>query len=612
MAYTYNIDKNTADSHQSTPWAIVGFYPYAFPDTFYAKKNKNLSSNEDALKVNPLIVANDILSIQVSTGKGSPNHTAEIVLSSGNINYSSALNPGDNCAIWIHDDISYFSDIYKLLVNTNNRNASLSETSANYGSSGLKFLGKIESVRQILSTSVTGVKSVQYAVSARGFTEFETTIYYNPYLREAPDTNADKETFYQRISNSFDKLVRSFKEGGYPIDFLMEFYINSFIGKGPSRDFRSHKTPAGAQIDSSGNDALYIPRNISALLGQAALQSKSLSSYADILNTIIGVQKYSQQGYLPDITSKTQSSTQKRTTIPLAGNLLALPDIGTSVSLISLIQSNMNAAINEIYFTLRLNEKNLIMPTMVLRQKPFSTKKSGLNPDKMTMFSEIPRWKISADRAIKFYNIGTNNAARSNFIQIFGAMNASAASTEDVQVQQLLDGNYTFDRYDIVRSGSKNMLYQTNADAFRVNNASSSSNSFSDGKHVFLTNIRYWKELVTDWTVNLHLKLNGSMTVSGISEPICPGDNLEFDGKLFHIEGVQHLYRVEADGSKTFETNIALSHGLLLNEEYLSTASQSREDLTEDIYPGITNEFKYEDVNYASSPANPKSNKSES
>jgi len=577
MSFVTEIKQNQPDSHQSSPWAIIVFYSFVNPDTYYSR----VSSTADALRVNPIMVVSDILSVNVSTAKGGSSHSADILLSSGDVNYVSAVNPGDHCAIWINDDKDNYKSVAEAIVNSNNIQAKANETAANSEHSGLKFLGKVESVREVLSILPTGIKTMRYQVSARGFTEFETMIYYNPYIKEISDAANEKMAFYEKISSSFDSLLKSYASAGYPIDNLMEFYINAFIGKGLSSDFKRAKGGSGASVIRSSNNSMLIPNTVSAMLGLSDLKSKNHSSYADILNTIVGVQKYPESRYLPAIGSTYKNVNHKKTTVTLPGAHLGLPDIGSSVSLLSLIQSNMNSALNEIYFTLKLNENNKIMPTMVLRQKPFNTKRGstrlGIPQDRVTFFTELPRWKLASDRAIRFYNLGTNNATRSNFIQIFGALNASAQNQEDKHIAQILDGNYEVDTFDVLRSGSRNMFYETNADV-----------SANGGG--ITTSIGYWKNLVIDWTINQHLKFTGSITSTGINEAICPGDNLEFDRKLFHIEAVQHIYQIFDDGSKSFETNLALSHGLLLDEKYLFEDPKHRVELTNPDYPGYSDE----------------------
>lgn len=100
---------------------------------------------------------------------------------------------------------------------------------------------------------------------------------------------------------------------------------------------------------------------------------------------------------------------------------------------------------------------------------------------------------------------------------------------------------------------------------------------------------KFLTALISDFFFNQHLKLNGTITSSGIQEPIAVGDNLEFDGNIFHIESVAHQYSVNADGSKSFITQLQLSNGMSTSGHYPTVAtSQSRANLRGSFVPGIT------------------------
>jgi hypothetical protein len=75
-----------------------------------------------------------------------------------------------------------------------------------------------------------------------------------------------------------------------------------------------------------------------------------------------------------------------------------------------------------------------------------------------------------------------------------------------------------------------------------------------------------WMGLVADWMIGMHLTLRGTMEVIGIQAPICEGDNVEFDGVVYHVEGISHSARIEpGTGKKSFTTSLALSNGMNAN-----------------------------------------------
>jgi hypothetical protein len=56
--------------------------------------------------------------------------------------------------------------------------------------------------------------------------------------------------------------------------------------------------------------------------------------------------------------------------------------------------------------------------------------------------------------------------------------------------------------------------------------------------------------------------LNGTINCFGIQSPICEGDNLEFDGVVFHIESVAHQFAMSPDGHKSWTTRLELTNGM--------------------------------------------------
>lgn len=558
------IKANFIDSQQSQPWAILCVLPFAYPDTY--KLSKKDKTTDNALAVKKYVIVSDLLSVSVNSTKGDSSNVAEMLLASGDIDYTSVFNPGDHCFIWMGNDKDTYQRIAQSLTGPTNALPALNDAD-----SGLKFVGRINSVRETLINS-GGIKMLRYQLTAQAFTEFATMIYYNPYMKSQSDLSENPTSFYQRISQSFDNYFKSFAGGGFSIETLIDFYIDVFIGSGPSSSFRQSGIKNNV---SSSNNSLLLPKAVSALLGVAQKKKKQLNSYADVLHYIMGIQKYKDSQYLPVVKEKSKTNNQKVTSLGLPGAVVGLPDLNSNTTLLNLIRSFMNPPLNELYFTLRLNENNQIFPTMILRQKPFGSISRGNRP-RETSFFELPRWQIDQSRQIHSYNLGNTNVVRSNFLVLFGSLNGLNAGNEEKQSYQILDGNYAIDTLDVIRSGSKNLFYDTNVDV-----SISAKNTF--------TAVKYWKDLIADWDINLHLKFNGSMTLTGVQECIAPGDNLEYDNKLFHIEGIQHQYQVEETGTKHFMTSLALSHGVLLDGKYVYTSGDKRSDKS-GVYPGYSDE----------------------
>jgi len=71
-----------------------------------------------------------------------------------------------------------------------------------------------------------------------------------------------------------------------------------------------------------------------------------------------------------------------------------------------------------------------------------------------------------------------------------------------------------------------------------------------------------WTKKRADWMFNGHLKLSGSVSLQGIVEPICEGDNVQINDIVYHIESVSHNCSINSNGIKTFTTALQLSNGL--------------------------------------------------
>ena len=72
-----------------------------------------------------------------------------------------------------------------------------------------------------------------------------------------------------------------------------------------------------------------------------------------------------------------------------------------------------------------------------------------------------------------------------------------------------------------------------------------------------------WAKIVGDSVMGSQLKLNGTIEMVGVFQPICIGDNLEFEGIVFHIESVIHNCFIDPiSGIKRFKTILKLSSGV--------------------------------------------------
>jgi hypothetical protein len=99
-------------------------------------------------------------------------------------------------------------------------------------------------------------------------------------------------------------------------------------------------------------------------------------------------------------------------------------------------------------------------------------------------------------------------------------------------------------------------------------------------------------DLMSDILMGQHLRLTGTLSIIGVQAPICHGDNLEWDGVVFHIESISHQCQIAPDGKKVFATTLSLSHGIRVDpgaEDIAIYAGITAEDQTS-MNPGLTDE----------------------
>jgi hypothetical protein len=124
----------------------------------------------------------------------------------------------------------------------------------------------------------------------------------------------------------------------------------------------------------------------------------------------------------------------------------------------------------------------------------------------------------------------------------------SASIVESVN-QAIQAQNIFFDQEDIKRHGMRPAIMTSNFD-FPIKEGNNEQQS------------KKWSLLLFDMLNAGHLRESGSMTCYGITEPISVGDNLQFDGAIYHIETVSHHMAIDpGSGKKTFRTSLTLSFG---------------------------------------------------
>ncbi len=395
-------------------------------------------------------------------------------------------------------------------------------------------------------------------------------------------------------------------------------------------------------IKGTLNDGISIPPTVALLLG---VRAKKLW---ELYNLHLGVQSFkSNRGaWYRSFSPVTDDDTTltKRTSKRCKGFVPFTPVMWSNQSMWSILESYLNPVCNEMFTSLRLDKNGILKPTLTVREKPFTTgllskftaegktdqtivtKSSsgngagdianpltkaiaslqsgtetedpelkpsitfgsqfqnlsniagemGLSSQASTPFASIPRWVIDPS-VVTSFSWGTDEARRVNFVQVFGrnagAEFAGAAniSSDQLKQSQFLAGNYIADEADIARNGLRAMIIESQFDTL-------------SGETVSGSMAPLWARMNADWMFNGHLKAHGSITVQGVCEPIAEGDNLQYNGILFHIEGISHNCS-NSNGNKSWTTTITLSNGMLAE----SMTSKS----TVPLYPAHSESIKF-------------------
>jgi len=566
-AYTFDIDPiGTSDSefnrvHQVSPAWLLTFVRWENRDTL---RNANVASTEVR---DPLIVENDCLSVTTTGSKGAltPSMTATLVMT--DVNYLTAIAPGDFVLV---NMLNWEAEAKRVAQKAFNKQA------INGPTDGFKGIFKVQGVREIETTDPqTGTKIVLFKINGFAFTEFNNTIYFNPYLIDPNQDKKNELLFASFIGKDWANLVG--KKGLTNVQDVIAVLIQSFIGTG---------IQGKGQADKSGlkthNVHFFIPDLVGRLLGvQGAKAAKDIYIY------LFGIQKYAS-GSAQSVGSGTNPAGIRQkfknfwyTPTECQGDTLLKAEYWNQIKTWAILNQYTNAPLNEMYTAFRTDPGNKVMPTLVFRQMPFSTEdfKGAAN----TKFLNLPRWKVNP-ALIMDKDLGREEAARVNFVQYFGR---SSVGQEGADIaQQLGQVNYVYDIKDVQRSGLRPYIVTTQFDE----PTTIYKNYRSPG----------WARVMGNILIGGHLKLNGTITCAGLVDPIAVGDNLELDSVVYHIEQITHSAAIVGPkGARQFRSVINVSSGISIDSsakgtryaEMTNTAAdleRKRDFDNEEMLPGVS------------------------
>lgn len=569
---TYNViqDYDTTPGRQeiaSDPYWIVCVFRMKFPTTFSralipqaANQNSTSSASVSispadsvAIRGKPFIVTDDCIQLRVDHSKTSHVGSMSATLVDSGINYLAEIYPGDYVCAWMFNNQDDFQDVMGRLNDFSDNPAP-----CNQFKDGLKFVGRVQSLRKNLTQDPSGFRSVRYQLNGVSFDPFDAQVFYDPYLaQKIPGVS----TYFAKLGESLSKLIQTQGNAGkgnfsgFSVNAAVPFFLELLLGKGIPNQLET-PGPEATRI-TTGLDAPYsyiIPTPIGQILGQTKASSGTLR-YTDILESIVGVQKYAPvltppvelqdpSGVGVDLQTDIQELQVSQNFSPASTEDMLgifLPQIPqfTNKSVWSVLQQYLNPAVNELYTTLRVNADGKVMPTLVCRQLPFTS--SLLKTDlSVTRFLDLPRWGVDPV-LVKDINFGRSDSVRFNFVHVYG----DAPDPNHSQTAQLVQNPPIRDDLDVARSGLRSFMTT-------IQCAPADNRNGSPGK---------WMAIASDILMSQQLTLTGVMTTFGIQSPICVGDNLEWDSVVFHIESVSHTCAIQG-GKKQFITSIALSHGV--------------------------------------------------
>jgi len=526
-----DIEQNTVDSHQTSPAWIV---------TVLRWKDRT-SSNvfptfaDKIATRRPLVIESDALSVSVQNGKGSLTPGCQVILKGGDLNYSTAIAPGDYVFINMLDD-----EFKALEIGTKARRLQ----QINGVHDGFKGMFRVKGCRRRLQIDGNGRKQLSYVLTGFAFTELNNVIYFNPYLFNAGEREAT--AFITNMGAQWNKIIG--KKTVASNQDVMKLLVQIFIGNGFGEKARSLKDT----LLRNFNSHYLIPEGVKLLLGVPKAEK-----VADVTNVILGVHEYSNKRtdnlskiFNPGIVDKSLTNGRfYETANKIQGRTWVKPEYWAQVQAWSILQQYLNAPLNEAYTSFRIApDSNKIMPTITIRQLPF-TKEKLKTPLAVTRFLSMPRWRVSPE-LITGFDLGRDDGARVNFVQMFGR--STLLHDQFNTSNQIAQGNYVFDEEDVKRNGLRPYITSSNSDF----------PSGSDAGDIKGTLTPQWKDLVADAVFDGHLKDSGSLQSVGIVEAIDVGMNLQLGAIVYHIEGYSHAAGINADGTKYFRTNFSLSHGM--------------------------------------------------
>lgn len=371
------------DTIPTSPYWVLYIAGVPTPLSFSRKKGfKSVSDVASGGVRSRLLIISDCTQLQIQNSKTSHTKSLNAVLKQGKVNYLGSIYPGDWIMAWI---VNNKTDLNELLKNIKE------DQPANYWNSGLKFVGRVHSIRKNINLSTEGMLDSTYSLDAFAFRELDTELFYDVNLAEKilnepglawlAKLNLDIKNIFE-----IDKKTRNPSNNGHKIvQSLLRAFMGNGVGNLLNPTGTSVLNPA-AGAGAGGVYAYIVPTVVGRLLNRSGSgqvqqpglnQAEKIVLYTDIMQLYSGVQYYENldkedESYFCPKVAKEEGFV-KFSGQELLGSYNPIFPSLINKPIWSVLQPFTNPLINEMYTALRVDSNGDIVPQIIFRQIPFTT-----------------------------------------------------------------------------------------------------------------------------------------------------------------------------------------------------------------------------------------------
>lgn len=492
-----------------------------------------------------VIFSDSVMSWNITSSKDVPVGTLTMNLPVTAEEPLELVRPGDWIMFWVFNSKDDHDRILQAILDSGGSKR------ANDFDSGLKFIGKIHGLRRLRSVTGSGAVSTSFSVSCQSFSETANVFPLTPaLLTQVQDSGyaAIVQDFFRLVDYAIEKNVET---TGVSIQELQNRLLDTVFGPGPGYSQMNASDRSGTNSLVQGlnpKKPCLVPAEVGRLLGVSTKTSTGQLYFSDILSREIGVESIAND-LIGDQTKDAMLPFLEPISFRVFPNEMVLLN-GSAWNIITEHSGEpVNEAFTAIKYTAPDGYERGIYPTIRIRQIPFSSKElsqsiRGTADDmKLSLFSDAPRWVI--DKGLVYSEeTGYSDFTRSNYISVHGHHpNVSGRDELNFQANVIDKNPPVIDVSDIMRNGVRQRI--------------KSMNMYFDKEQ------KPFSKLIADAYMGLHLKKDGRLIAAGIQEPIQPGDNIEYDGYIYHIESVNMSGSIApGSGIKSFETHLDISRGV--------------------------------------------------